>query len=195
MLIQLPLDYSLEAWKSTFLDISDYFNENNDSLKTYYLSEKTKAKEISLQTNYYSGEDDFDTTMEANQSYLKKQINFLNKIINLVNLHSDVYSIQFNGLTQILIDEFRVSFNHSCEELFISIASLKDFSTDYSFILLLGDFISTNQQIVIIGGNGSGKTSLANYFKGGDKTNICVIPSEKSLYFSVNQDSLLKSSC
>ena len=53
-------------------------------------------------------------------------------------------------------------------------------------ILLLAKFSGIERNIVLIGGNGSGKSSLTNALKGNDTENICVIPAQKSLYFSMN---------
>ena len=47
------------------------------------------------------------------------------------------------------------------------------------------------ENIVLIGGNGSGKSSLAKTLKGNDRENISVIPAQKTLYFSLNDMSML----
>ena len=58
-------------------------------------------------------------------------------------------------------------------------------------ILLLAKFSGIERNIVLIGGNGSGKSSLTNALKVNDTENICVIPAQKSLYFSMNDMSML----
>lgn len=63
---------------------------------------------------------------------------------------------------------------------------------NYSSILILKDFYQYEENIVLIGGNGSGKTSFANTLKGNDIDSIAVIPAQKNLYFSLNDQSLLK---
>lgn len=56
-------------------------------------------------------------------------------------------------------------------------------SNNYRSILLLKDFAKYEKNIVLIGGNGSGKTTFANALKGCDLDLISVIPAQKNLYF------------
>ena len=51
---------------------------------------------------------------------------------------------------------------------------------------MLQDFSKYKNDIVLIGGNGSGKTSLANALKGEDKQYISVIPAQKIYSFHLN---------
>lgn len=66
-----------------------------------------------------------------------------------------------------------------------------NFSKEFNPILLLSKFSGIESNIVLIGGNGSGKSSLANALKRNDTENICVIPAQKSLYFSMNDMAML----
>lgn len=53
-------------------------------------------------------------------------------------------------------------------------------------------FSEFEDNIILIGGNGKGKSSLANYLKGGDFDSISVIGAQKTLYFSTHNTDVLK---
>ena len=77
------------------------------------------------------------------------------------------------------------------ENLIFELIYKYDFSEEFGSIFLLAKFSEVDSNIVLIGGNGSGKSSLANSLKGNDRENICVIPAQKSLFFSMADMSML----
>lgn len=77
-------------------------------------------------------------------------------------------------------------------DTFINVLNWKNLALDYGNISLLKTFSEFEDNIILIGGNGKGKSSLANYLKGGDFDSISVIGAQKTLYFSTHNTDVLK---
>ncbi|WP_029171046.1 AAA family ATPase [Streptococcus suis] len=75
---------------------------------------------------------------------------------------------------------------------FVSVLGWKNLAHDYGNITLLKKFSDFEENIILIGGNGKGKSSLANYLKGGDFASISVVGAQKTLYFSTHNTEVLK---
>lgn len=134
----------------------------------------------------------FEKLFEDNLTYINKQIEFIEQIMNLKIIEENKFSRQMKVILNECIGrmEDQLRFDYY-EHLIYEIFQKTDFSQEYSSILILSKFSVVKENIVLIGGNGSGKSSLAKTLKGNDRENISVIPAQKTLYFSLNDMSML----
>lgn len=167
--------------------------ENREDLNRYYL--ETHRDEV-----VYDSEGrqiiytctGFDKLFEDNRTYINKQIEFMLQIIDLKIIEKNKFSRQMKAFVSECIGrmEQELRFDYD-KHLIYEIIQKTDFSQEYSSILILSKFSAVEENIVLIGGNGSGKSSLAKTLKGNDRENISVIPAQKTLYFSLNDMSML----
>ena len=134
----------------------------------------------------------FEKIISTDLKYIEKQEIFSNKVLDLNLGKENKFNKQIISLLDSCISEMKNERNLSVDNnLMFELRNRFDFQREYRSILLLSRFAEIESNIVLIGGNGSGKTSFANALKGNDTENICVIPAQKSLYFSMNDMSML----
>ena len=136
--------------------------------------------------------DEFEKTYEQNIEYANKQKDFLIQVSRLSLLNDNKFSIQLKELVNDCLDRIEGIFkNCETEDLLYLFTYNDDFFNEYASIFILSKFSHIDSNVVLIGGNGSGKSSLANVLKGDEQEHICVIPAQKTLYFSLYDKSIL----
>ena len=137
-------------------------------------------------------EDGFENIYELARMYIKKQMGFLLKVKDLKIVRQNKFSKQMKLLMLECVSGMESQFSYyDFDNLLYGFSYNIDFAKEYGSILILSHFSSVEENIVLIGGNGSGKSSLAKTLKGNDRENISVIPAQKTLYFSLNDMSML----
>lgn len=183
----------------------NYLDTNQEQFKIYYDSEFNNYK-----NNIYkdvNGNDfrlkykDHYSFYEIIKTFLGEQIDFINQFQELIKNGikeecENKLSIYMEKLIINCINSINkynslsyCNFNECFNLLYKT-----NLSKNYSAIFYLEYFSKYEKDIVLIGGNGSGKTSFANLLKGNDNELIAVIPAQKNLYFSVNDPYLSKTS-
>lgn len=126
--------------------------------------------------------------------YFDDQITFIQEIIELQSDNTNKYTKQMQTLLSDFIKKIEMEFQIGSqfnEGLIYEFRYKTNYAIEYNSIKLLSDFSDIEKNVVLVGGNGSGKSSFANALKGNDKKNICVIPAQKNLYFTMSDPSLL----
>lgn len=138
----------------------------------------------------------FDELFDKVICFLEKQSESLKKSFEL---QSEIKQTKISKYYNNLLEEFHFSYDtgqlfHKENNFynFISILRWKNLSLIYNSISLLKVFSECTDNIVLIGGNGKGKTSLANNLKGSDLDSISIIGAQKNLYFSTHDQSVLR---
>ena len=136
--------------------------------------------------------DGFGNVYDFACMYIKKQVEFIREVKSLNIVRQNKFSRQMKLLMLECVSGMESQFSYyDCENLLYGFSCKIDFAKEYGSILILSQFSSVEGNIVLIGGNGSGKSSLAKTLKGNDRENISVIPAQKTLYFSLNDMSML----
>lgn len=170
-----------------------WMDENKSTLKTYFFREyKNWVPYDDEQNKITCDEAGYNNLINTNLNYISKQKNFFEKILALDIVNESKFNRQIMRLISdyLSIMDNELSFQ-TYEDLIFEISYKYDYSEEFRSILLFAKLSGVESNIVLIGGNGSGKSSLANALKGNDTENICVIPAQKSLYFSMNDMSML----
>lgn len=137
--------------------------------------------------------DEFEKVYEQNIAYVNSQKNFIKQVIELPIVKENKFSNHMKKLLDDCVNEVRYSFtNFESENLLFSFIYSNDFSIRYASVFILSEFSQFDSNVVLIGGNGSGKSSLAKTLKGDDQEHISVIPAQKTLYFSLYDKSMLE---
>lgn len=176
--------------------LKEYLNQlttRKIELKNYYMvtyrNRKTYDSEGKLIKYTEYG---FEKLFEDDCNYINEQLNFVTHIIELQIVQENKLSRQMRVLMLECVERMEMEFLTGWnEEILFDLFHKTNFSVEYDSIYMLSKFSSIPQNIVLIGGNGSGKSSLAKTLKGNDRENISVIPAQKTLYFSLNDMSML----
>lgn len=176
------LDNFTKEMESNKPELESYYKDS------YFFNSWTDVKGIEHKLN----SDGFDNTYQQNIKYVNKQKDFINRVKELSFLKENKLSKQMKEMLDNCLNEMGYDFNnYSFENLLYGFTYNKDFSDDYAPIFILSKFSEFDNNIVLIGGNGSGKSTLAKSLKGDDQEHISVIPAQKTLYFSLNDKSML----
>lgn len=177
--------------------ILDNFIEQIESNKSM-LEQKYKDTYLSYtwpddEGNYHNFQaNEFEKTCEQNIAYVNKQKAFIAQVAELSVFKENKFSNQMKELLDECIEQMHYTFtNYEDENLLYGFIYNSNFVDDYASILILSKFSQIDNNVVLIGGNGSGKSSLAKTLKGDDQEHISVIPAQKTLYFSLNDKSML----
>lgn len=178
------LDKFVEEMESNKSELKEHYKDSY----SFFSWTDIKGDEHKLKSN------EFDITFQQNIMYVNRQKDFINRVKELSFLKENKLSKQMKGLLDNCLNEMVYDFNnYSFENLLYGFIVDKDYSEEYSSIFILSKFSEIDDNIVLIGGNGSGKSTLAKSLKGDDQENISVIPAQKTLYFSLNDKSMLAS--
>jgi len=169
-----------------------WFNENRTDLKSYFYQEYKNYSYDNGEKGISCDEIGYNKLVNVNLDYINNQMTFIEKMLSLDIMKENKFNRQIEQLLSncLSIMEEQLIFEPYNNLLFEMVYKY-DFSKEFNPILLLAKFSEIESNIVLVGGNGSGKSSLANALKGNDTENICVIPAQKSLYFSMNDMSML----
>lgn len=192
--------YTKEKITKIMTDCIDNLNKyeswlsgNKENLRSYFFREyKNRNPYDREQEKISCDETGFNKLLNISFDYIGKQKSFIEEVLSLDIVNENKFNRQIMQLITdcLSIMEDELSFE-PYDSLMFDIIYKYDFSEEFSSIFLFAKFSEVDSNIVLIGGNGSGKSSLANELKGNDTENICVIPAQKSLYFSMNDMSML----
>lgn len=176
------LDNFLKEIESNKLELENYY-KNSNSINSW-----TDVKGIEHRLK----SDEFDNIYQQNIKHVNKQKDFINCVKELSFLKENKLSKQMKEMLYNCLNEMDYCFHdNSFQNLLYGFTYNRDFSNDYASIFILSKFSEIDNNIVLIGGNGSGKSTLAKSLKGDDQEYISVIPAQKTLYFSLNDKSML----
>mgnify|MGYP004528294821 CR=1 FL=1 len=184
------IDKELARFYDNLENYHKWIDVNEGELKKYFYQECNRYNLVSY--GITCNEKGFSRLVEINRRYIKMQMEFIEEIRRLEAIKENKFSRQMGVLISDCVLSMRGELLFSpSQNLIFEIVYKMDFAKQYYSILLLAQFAGIDGNIVLIGGNGSGKSSLANALKGNDTENICVIPAQKNLYFSMNDMSML----
>ena len=114
------------------------------------------------------------------------------KTIKELNLNSPcILTKRLEDMILEYIDSIEGLFNgHDDVTSWCDIYDYIDWIDDFRSISLLTQFANIDKDIVLIGSNGCGKSTLAQILKGNDSKRITVIPAQKSMFFIAENDIL-----
>lgn len=178
------LDNFLDQIQSNKTMLEELYND------TYSFHAWTDNKEIIHEFK----SDEFQNVFEQNIEYVNKQKGFINQVMELPIIKENKFGNQMKDLLDDCVNQIHLVFkNYEPENLLFSFTYSTDFWADYASVFILSKFAQYDGNVVLIGGNGSGKSSLAKTLKGNDQEHISVIPAQKTLYFSLYDKSMLES--
>ena len=170
-------------------ELDDHYNslDGND----HFLIEEYKNNCEKMQEEYGDSDAEYTYSEEKANSlvpfaknYIDKQRTFLSNLLSLDSLFESSISKQIGQLIDDCLDELKDTVSrHNTIGSWYDADELDDYSEEYKGITQLSVFASVNKNIVLIGANGSGKTSYATIMKGYDSENITVIPAQKTLFY------------
>ena len=183
-------------------DLNIYFNSVMENKAV--LAESYRKNYDTYRNNVYSDlEGEFKFSTITFDELFEKVICFIDKQRQILEKYSELKeSAENNKISKYynnILKDFNFPYyteslvNNSKDfDTFISVLNWKNLAIDYYSIDLLKKFSKYDSTIILIGGNGKGKSSLANYLKGSDLDSISVIGSQKTLYFSTHNADVLK---
>lgn len=176
-------------------------NETKEQLKAEYDVKKHQY----VRNPYNNGPVTFEIFELSFEEVFNKVIEYLTIQIETLENYSDlrteikdtIISKNYNNI----LNEFDYPYDTSALKLnvtnidtFVDILTWKNLNEDYKRLNLLKNFSGIEKDIVLIGGNGKGKTFLANFLKESEFNSISVIGAQKILNFYSNKNSSLRSS-
>lgn len=190
MLTKDQINETLKQCYSNLMVYVEWLDGNEAELKNYFYQKYD---------SFYSDEYEISCTevgynrlIEMNKEYAKKQMDFIEDLLSLEAIKENKFSRQIGILISDCVSWMKEELLFTLySNLIFEVIYKGNFASQFFSILLLVQFAGIDCNIVLIGGNGSGKSSLANALKGNDTENICVIPAQKTLYFSMNDMSML----
>lgn len=187
------IEFKLEKCKKCLEDYEKQMGNKKNELEQFYkdtYSERTVYNSDGKEIKY--AQDGFWEVYESACVYIKKQLEFIRQVKSLNIIRQNKFSRQMKKLVLECVMAMENEFsNIDLDSLLYGFTYKIDFAEEYVSVLILSQFSSIEENIVLIGGNGSGKSSLAKTLKGNDRENISVIPAQKTLYFSLNDMSML----
>lgn len=183
----------LNQYKDKLDGYREFISSNVEKLKAYFFKEQgnwacydEEEKEIPCTAT------GFEKLLSLDFAYIEKQKKFIEQILKLRIVKENKFNRQIKALLREVADGVKNEETSPVrDDIIFEMRYQRDFAEEYKSVFLLAEFADIENNIILIGGNGSGKSSLANALKGNDTENICVIPAQKSLYFSMNDMSML----
>ena len=178
---------SLGSLGDSCKEIENYYNQNYFNYKdNIFCSIKDEEFQI--------GPNSFEKIFKESVEFLQSQLNFAEQLLSLDYVQNESRLSKYtNKIFENCINVIKNEYNMTIDviSMFFEILYKTNIQKKYGCLLLLKTFSQIEENIVLIGGNGSGKSSLANQLKGDDTETIAVIPAQKNLYFSINDTGLL----
>lgn len=170
-----------------------WLNEEKDQLrKIFFQNYRDWSIYEDTEKKVTSDEKGFKELIVLDLKYINEQKVFIEEILSLDILQENKFSSQIKSLICECLIDMEGQFDLQLDDNFLfGMIYRIDFANEYKSILILSKFLEVETDVVLIGGNGSGKSSLANAIKGNDTQNISVIPAQKTLYFSMNDKAML----
>lgn len=178
---------SLGSLGDSCKEIENYYNQN-------YLNYKDNIFRSIKDEEFQIGPNSFEKIFTESVDFLKSQLNFAEQLLSLDYVQNESRLSKYtNKIFENCINVIKNEYNMTIDviSMFFEILYKTNIQKKYGCLLLLKTFSQIEENIVLIGGNGSGKSSLANQLKGDDTEAIAVIPAQKNLYFSINDTGLL----
>lgn len=175
-------------------ETKEQLKDEYDVKKHQYVRNPYNNGPVTFEIFELSFEEAFNKVIE----YLAIQIETLENYSNLrTEIKDTIISKSYNNI----LNEFDYPYDTSSLKLnvtnidtFINILTWKNLNDDYKRLDLLKQFSGIEKDIVLIGGNGKGKTFLANFLKESEFNSISVIGAQKILNFYSNRNNSLRSS-
>lgn len=178
---------SLGSLGDSCKEIENYYNQN-------YLNYKDNIFRSIKDEEFQIGPNSFEKIFTESVDFLKSQLNFAEQLLSLDYVQNESRLSKYtNKIFENCINVIKNEYSMTIDviSMFFEILYKTNIQKKYGCLLLLKTFSQIEENIVLIGGNGSGKSSLANQLKGDDTETIAVIPAQKNLYFSINDTGLL----
>lgn len=178
---------SLGSLGDSCKEIENYYNQN-------YLNYKDNIFRSIKDEEFQIGPNSFEKIFKESVEFLQSQLNFAEQLLSLDYVQNESRLSKYtNKIFENCINVIKNEYNMTIDviSMFFEILYKTNIQKKYGCLLLLKTFSQIEENIVLIGGNGSGKSSLANQLKGDDTETIAVIPAQKNLYFSINDTGLL----
>ena len=182
----------IEILNSAEKQISDclaYLRDNKNTIifkdyeDNYYNHLNNQYADVNRRT-FLLKDVDFNSFFDITLSFLSEQSDFINDFKELEYLKTEnnklsKYAEKIISECMRSVQQYNYLSQNNCD--IFHILYKPNLRANYSSILILKDFYKYEENIVLIGGNGSGKTSFANTLKGTDIDSIAVIPAPKNL--------------
>lgn len=188
--------------KNKIADLREYIEILNGSkgiLKNEYNIKYPQYKEQIYNDetgNYKFSSLSFEQLFEKVILYLNKQIKWLEQYSNL---HAEIKQTKISQYYNNILNEFEFPYEikyfkkeDNSFESFINVLNWKKLNQDINSLVVLKGFSEIEKDIVLIGGNGKGKSFLANYLKGSTFNSMSVIGAQKVLNFNINEGNSLR---
>lgn len=188
--------------KSKIADLREYIdilNRNKDKLKYEYNIKYPQYKEQIYNDetgNYKFSSLSFVQLFDKVIVALNKQIMWLE---DYSNLNTEIEPTKISQYYNNILSEFdfpnKMKYFEKKDdsfESFINILTWKKLDNDINSLKVLKEFSEITKDIVLIGGNGKGKSFLANYLKGSAFNSISVIGAQKVLNFNISEGNSLR---
>lgn len=185
-------------------DLEEYINGLNgtkEQLKVEYNSKKhqyVKNTYTNSSVNFETFELSFEEVFNKVVECLEIQIESLKNYSNLrTEIKDTIISKNYNNILNEFVYPYDTAFLKSDVnniDTFLNILTWKNLNEDYKRLVLLKQFSGIEKDIVLIGGNGKGKTFLANFLKESEFNSISVIGAQKILNFYSSRNNSLRSS-
>ena len=165
------------------------FEEDESSFKEFY----NNNLQYNLPIVRKKGFSTFDELKSLNLKLIDDEVQFIKGVLKSYKHRDNISGLFINIINQFIITMKNRTSCLNCSSIFnfISDPTLKE---QYSVLTALKDFSKIEKNIVLIGGNGKGKTSLVNFLKGNDHDVVSVIPAQKNLIYNVCDQSIFKDS-
>lgn len=188
--------------KSKIADLREYIdilNRSKDKLKYEYNIKYPQYKEQIYNDetgNYKFSSLSFVQLFDKVIVALNKQIIWLE---HYSNLNTEIEPTKISQYYNNILSEFdfpnKMKYFEKEDdsfESFIDVLTWKKLDNDINSFKVLKEFSEITKDIVLIGGNGKGKSFLANYLKGSAFNSISVIGSQKVLNFNISEGNMLR---
>ena len=188
--------------KSKIADLRDYIkvlNRNKEILKNEYNRKYSQYKDQIYNDeigNYKFSSLSFEQLFEKVILCLNKQIIWLE---HYSNLNAEIKQTKISQYYNNILSEFDFPYEikyfnkeDNSFEKFVNVLTWKKLEHDINSLEVLKMFSEIEEDIVLIGGNGKGKSFLANYLKGSTFNSMSVIGAQKVLNFNISEGNSLR---
>lgn len=188
--------------KSKIADLRDYIkvlNRNKEILKNEYNRKYSQYKDQIYNDeigNYKFSSLSFEQLFEKVIMCLNKQIIWLE---HYSNLNAEIKQTKISQYYNNILSEFDFPYEikyfnkeDNSFEKFVNVLTWKKLDHDINSLEVLKLFSEIEEDIVLIGGNGKGKSFFANYLKGSTFNSMSVIGAQKVLNFNISEGNSLR---